>query len=242
MGLPKELFIPLRDVMIEKTGLLSRAWLDFFSYLKKIIDPLGVEKSFTLLNNQVAPTKITGLILDKDSIRQAVADYLIQRITSTTELIESGILIFTYRPTAKDWRITTTEQNRPDDSGVDFNIIPEPFTATYDFTTGTWSKNSFQLIDGVGLKLTTTGALPAGYAVGTTYYVINAAVNSFKLSATIGGPAVVANTNNGTGSHTVNPNYPSGQVMYKSTNVGGTAQTFKISLRIKTLSGGNLVA
>lgn len=38
--------------------------------------------------------------------------------------------------------------------------------------------------------LTTTGALPTGYTAGTSYYVVNAATNTFQLSATAGGAAI----------------------------------------------------
>lgn len=237
----QELKVPYRDQLLDESGFLSRAWQEFYKYLKIIIDPLGVEKSFNLLNNISNPKKIGGLVFDKDAVRSVILEYLIQRITSTTELIESGILILSYKPTSKEWRITSVSSNTPDDSGLDFNIIPEPFTATYDFTTQTWTKNNFQLINGVAVKLTTTGSLPTGYSLNTTYYVINAAANTFQLSKTLGGAVVTANTNNGSGTQTVNPNYPSGQVMYKSSNVGGTQQVFKLSLRTRTLSGKNEV-
>lgn len=241
MSRPQSLQVPYQDEVVGVTKTLTSVWFNFFKHLKDTIDPLGFEKSFSLLNNISSPKKIGGLVFDKDAVRSVILEYLVQRITSTTELIESGILILSYKPTSKEWRITTVSSNTPDDSGLDFNIIPEPFIATYDFTTQTWTKNNFQLINGVAVKLTTTGSLPTGYSLNTTYYVINAAANTFQLSATLGGAVVTANTNNGTGTHTVSPNYPSGQVMYKSSNVGGTQHIFKLSLRARTLSGKNEV-
>lgn len=44
--------------------------------------------------------------------------------------------------------------------------------------------------NGSTLTLSTTGALPTGLAVGTTYYVVNAAANTFNLAATLGGTAI----------------------------------------------------
>ena len=49
---------------------------------------------------------------------------------------------------------------------------------------------------------TTTGALPTGLAINTGYYVVNAATNTFQVSATLGGTAInTSGTQSGT--HTV---------------------------------------
>jgi len=61
------------------------------------------------------------------------------------------------------------------------------------------------LSDGTPVKLTTTGALPTGLSVGTTYYVVSAGVdgtNKCRLSATLGGTAI--NTSGSqSGTHTM---------------------------------------
>lgn len=46
------------------------------------------------------------------------------------------------------------------------------------------------LADGASLTLATTGTLPTGIAVGTTYYVINSAADTFQLATTLGGSAI----------------------------------------------------
>ena len=46
------------------------------------------------------------------------------------------------------------------------------------------------LPNGSSLTLSTTGALPTGLTVGTTYYVVGAAANTFNLAATLGGSAI----------------------------------------------------
>ena len=46
------------------------------------------------------------------------------------------------------------------------------------------------LPNGSSLTLSTTGALPTGLAVGTTYYVVGAAADTFNLAATLGGTAI----------------------------------------------------
>jgi hypothetical protein len=48
----------------------------------------------------------------------------------------------------------------------------------------------FTIVDGTALSLTSTGALPTGLAVGTTYFVVNSTGNTFELSATLGGASI----------------------------------------------------
>lgn len=52
----------------------------------------------------------------------------------------------------------------------------------------TW--NSHGLANGTQVALSTTGALPTGLSQNTAYYVVNAASNTFQLSATYGGSAI----------------------------------------------------
>lgn len=66
----------------------------------------------------------------------------------------------------------------------------------------TFTGNS--LVNGDKVVFTTTGALPTGLTAGTTYYVINAASNTFNVSATPGGAAI--NTSGiQSGTHTCTP-------------------------------------
>lgn len=60
--------------------------------------------------------------------------------------------------------------------------------------------------NGDRVVLSTTGTLPTGLTVGTVYYVVSAATNSFSLSATSGGAAI--NTSSaGSGTHSVTSVY-----------------------------------
>lgn len=52
----------------------------------------------------------------------------------------------------------------------------------------TWG--SATQLDGTAVVFSTTGALPTGLTVGTTYYVVGAAANTFNLAATLGGTAI----------------------------------------------------
>jgi hypothetical protein len=77
--------------------------------------------------------------------------------------------------------------------------------ADADVSTGndTITENSHGMQDGDVVTLTTTGTLPAGLALSTTYYVVSAAANTFKLSLTRAGSAVDITSAAGGGTHTV---------------------------------------
>jgi hypothetical protein len=114
--------IPFRDKMNDDRGFLVRSWEDFFKYLKDIVDPLGLEKSFTILNNQSVAVKFDGLVLNKNITRQAFIDYFIQRISNSVELIETGILRAVYLPTSNTWIIANMGGSGPATSGITFSI------------------------------------------------------------------------------------------------------------------------
>lgn len=64
-----------------------------------------------------------------------------------------------------------------------------------------WSSHG--LSNGQAIVLRTTGALPTGLAAGATYYVVNAATNSFQLAASAGGSAINLSGSQ-SGTHTAN--------------------------------------
>jgi len=73
-----------------------------------------------------------------------------------------------------------------------------------DNDTITIASHGFQNNDTV--RLSTTGTLPTGLSAATTYYVIDATVNTFKLSTSIGGSAVSITAASGGGTHTATTN------------------------------------
>lgn len=98
----------------------------------------------------------------------------------------------------------------------------------------TW--NSHPLQNGDPVRLQTTGALPTGLAINTTYYVVSAGANTFQLSATRGGSAInTSGTQSGThtaiyaphgwGDNSSTFNVPDlrGRVAAGRDNMGGTA-------------------
>lgn len=52
----------------------------------------------------------------------------------------------------------------------------------------TWSAHG--MVNGDMVRLSTTGALPAGFEIDTTYYIVNKTINTFQLSISSGGAAI----------------------------------------------------
>ena len=75
-------------------------------------------------------------------------------------------------------------------------------TVTANASTDKLTLNGHGMADTTKVQFTTTGTLPAGLSLATTYFVVNTATNDFKVAATSGGSAIDI-TNTGSGVHTV---------------------------------------
>lgn len=119
---PKTNEVPHRDELTDENGLITQPWQSFFTDVRGSLDPLGVEKSFVLKNNQATPANIDGLTFSSRGVSHATVDYLIQRVTDVVELIQSGSFHLVYRPLIDDWRIVVIGTPGPDVSGITFSI------------------------------------------------------------------------------------------------------------------------
>lgn len=111
---------------------------------------------------------------------------------------------------------------RPDTGVVDALVSLAPdVTATVTMTIATpavitWANHGLQV--GSQVVFTTTGALPTGITVGTTYYVISAGfgTGSFEISATQGGAAInTSGTQSGVHTATSVPTLPTNYTQYR---------------------------
>lgn len=118
----QELKVPYRDQVLEESGILSKVYQEFFKFLKILIDPLGLEKTYPIENNKGVATKINGFVFNKDQVRQVFVEYFIQRVTSSSELIESGRLRIVYKPKSLSWHLQPEPNPGPDLSGIVFSI------------------------------------------------------------------------------------------------------------------------
>lgn len=121
----QSLEVPYQDSVVEKTGMLSFSWQSFFRILQSMLSPLGIEKSFSLANNQASAADLVGMQFDYKKVNQVNIEYLIQRITTstgTTELIQTGVFQLAYKPITAAWYINTVGSTGPDAGGITFSV------------------------------------------------------------------------------------------------------------------------
>lgn len=112
----------LNDRFVDQQGALTRAWQAFFRKVGEVIKFIGSEQTFDLVNNQVAAASITPLKFDKSYTSVVYIDYFIQRVTSSTEKNQNGVLIATYAAKVGTWSIREYGTSGPDVSGVTISI------------------------------------------------------------------------------------------------------------------------
>lgn len=106
---PITLQIPNRDKLSDKDGLVGRTWLDFFRYLKTLLDPMGVERAVPLLNNQAIAVEIPELSFNKGQVTGIVIEMIGRRITSSagTSKVSSAVFFAIYNPASDAWSLNT---------------------------------------------------------------------------------------------------------------------------------------
>ncbi len=148
-----------------------------------------IKTKFQASENGVVYSVSQGI--QKSTLQLANTSYTASTVGGNYHL--AGGLLFAY------------DGNSPVEHG--FLTYPEDVTTTVGDHVFTANVNDTLTATAHGLSndntvtLTTTTTLPAPFVVGTTYYVINASTDTFKLSATSGGAAVNV-TDTGTGVHT----------------------------------------
>lgn len=106
MGAPISTSVPYQTPIADGDGLIQRVWSFFFRNLQLALDPLGLEKCFTIVNNNSVAADVESLVFDFAKVGQASVDYLIQRVTTgggAQEKIETGTLYLAYKPTSNTW-------------------------------------------------------------------------------------------------------------------------------------------
>ena len=123
--IPSQVIVPYRDQVLDDDGLLTRPWQSFFRFVQAVIDPLGVEQSFELVNNQASAADVVGLQLNGAKTSTAIIEYIIQRITTSTgatELVEAGVKQAVFKPVSNSWSLLTIGTPGPSASGVTLSI------------------------------------------------------------------------------------------------------------------------
>lgn len=144
--------VPFQDKLTKEDGLLGFTWEVFFRYLQQAISPLGLEKSFPIINNQATPVIIDGIQFDYTKINHAIVDMFVQRVgmgPGSVELLESMTLHMVYKPRSATWAITKIAGHGSGNSGVTFStntkgqLLYTSNNQTGDFVKGI-SKMSFR--------------------------------------------------------------------------------------------------
>ena len=143
---PRSIQIPNQNQMIGDDGLISREYHDFFREIQEAVSALGVEKYFTLVNNQSSAADIEGLYFDLRKVGQVTVDYLIQRVTTgggAQEKIESGTFYLVYKPTTNAWVLS----GGPTTAGITLSVTAlgqVQYTSTNLTGTASISKLTFK--------------------------------------------------------------------------------------------------
>lgn len=117
--------VPYREKLIGELGVLSYPWEIFFRFVYNALSPLGIEKSFEVINNQTTAKAIDGLQYDFNKVNQIIIEYIVQRITlgpGGVELIETGCVHFVRRPVSGNWAAVKMPGSGPSNSGVTFSM------------------------------------------------------------------------------------------------------------------------
>lgn len=112
---------PYNENIVDGGYKLSRIWQSFFAKIQLILAYVGPEYSFPLVNAQATAAPITDLLFDFQYTSRVEIDYLIQRTTSTNEVVRSGKLNAIWRPKSLSWSIAEVT-GMGDASGITFTI------------------------------------------------------------------------------------------------------------------------
>ena len=109
--------------MVDVRGLISSLWNQFFVVVSNVLQYVGEEQVTALANNQVSAADIEGLVFDSQITSACFIEYLVQRVTSSTNKIQMGILRVSYNPDTAAWAIGEYGTSGPDASGITFSIL-----------------------------------------------------------------------------------------------------------------------
>lgn len=114
--------VPYTNEVVTKERGLTQSWMNFFRSLQLLIAHISVENSFQLKNNQGSAVNIDGLQFDYRKVTQAFIEFTVRRITSTNELVATGLFAIVFKPKASTWHLVNIGTPGPDTTGVTFSI------------------------------------------------------------------------------------------------------------------------
>ena len=97
-----------------------------------------------ILNNNVTPANVSGLLIDPALFRGAIIEYSIYRVKGSTELTETGTMEVSFKTTSNTWGLSRegSAGTDGDEIGVQFTILPSgqvQYTSSDITTSGTYT-------------------------------------------------------------------------------------------------------
>lgn len=90
---------------------------------RRVLDAEGTDAIIaSILNNQMSPTNVVGVVLDRTSYSSVKIFFEIQRDTNTTQIVSNGYLTATYKSATDTWDVTPGGTFDGDDHGVTFSM------------------------------------------------------------------------------------------------------------------------
>jgi len=127
-------------------------------------------------------------IYDRDAVTPSEKQFLLAS-TGMISMYASSLVPTGFLPCDGASVSKTTYSELYDVIGLTYGIGTGIIATTND-TTDIFTKADHGLLNGAVLRLTSSGTLPTGLSLGTDYFVINTATNTFQVSTTLGGSAV----------------------------------------------------
>ena len=166
-------------------------------YWNAYITPNGLNVTITI-NSQTVSAVDTAT--EYITFSTAIAANTPVKFTSTTSLpapLVSGTVYYIVNPVAATAQLATTV------GGAAINLTTTGSGTITIYTPATFTTIS-TLTNATAIQIVSTGTVPTGMTIGTTYYVNNFASNIFNISATYGGDLIVL-TGTQTGTQTIYP-------------------------------------
>lgn len=158
-------------------------------------------RGFRVTGYQLEVDKVTSYITSAGAATTRAADVntaaLLSNVPETDYAAWSAVSQYIRGDRVMDISVHKVYEALTGERGVATLTVASPAVVTMKDRDG----NPYVPTAGTPIKFTTTGALPTGLVVGTTYYVTAPGVASFNVSATVGG-ANIATSGTQSGVHT----------------------------------------
>ena len=190
-------------------------------YWNAYITPSGLNVVITI-NSQTVSAVNTGT--EYITFSTAIATGTPVKFTSTTSLpapLVAGTVYYIVNPVAATAQLATTV------GGAAINLTTAGSGTITIYTPATFTTIS-TLTNATAIQIVSTGTVPTGMTIGTTYYVNNFSSNTFNISATYGGDLIVL-TGTQTGTQTIYPHGIPVTSMYGASDVPALVNNMMVS-------------